>query len=99
MAKNGKKAMEFEAEMVERTKAFWQHDIELLREHAATLGIEELSPWDISFVSESLRKARYDIDDELLRPWFPLDQVMKGMFDIVERVMGLTVTEKKVEEI
>lgn len=99
MAKDGARAMAFETQMVERTRDFWQHDVALLREHAASLGMDGLSPWDVSFVSDSLRKARYDMDDELLRPWFPLDQVMKGMFDIVERVMGLTVTEKTVEEV
>ncbi len=99
MAKDGQKAMAFEARMVERTRDFWLHDIEMLRGHATALGLDELSPWDVSFVSESLRKARYDIDDELLRPWFSLDQVMQGMFDIVERVMGLTVTQKAIEEV
>lgn len=93
MAKTGERALEFERTLVERTRPFWKHDLELLRAHAEELGIEGFSPWDVSFVSEHLRKTRYDIDDEALRPYFPLDSVMQGMFEIVERVFGLSVEE------
>jgi len=42
----------------------------------------ELSPWDISFWAEVLRKEKYDLDQEKLRPWFPLDQVLNGLFNL-----------------
>ena len=94
MAKDGDRALDFERTLVGRTRPYWSHDLEMLREHAATLGIESLEPSDVSFVSEDLRKARYEIDDEKLRPYFPLDSVMQGMFEIVNRVFGLVVEEK-----
>lgn len=99
MAKTGQRARDFEEDLEERTRPFWEKDVAMLREHAATLGIERLQPWDVAFVSESLRKARFDIDDELLRPYFPLDSVMKGLFDLVERLFGLRVTETQMEEV
>ena len=45
----------------------------------------ELSPWDISFWSEVLRKEKYDLDQEKLRPWFPLDQVLDGLFNLCKK--------------
>ena len=44
-------------------------------------------------MAEKLRKAHFDLDDELLRPWFALDRVERGLFDIVERVFGFRVVE------
>ena len=53
----------------------------------------------MTFVSESLRRARFEIDDELVRPYFPLDRVLEGMFEVVRRVFGLVVKEKKAPEV
>jgi oligopeptidase A len=94
MAKSGEKATAFEEDMARRTRPFWQRDLGQLREHALSLGLDELEPWDVAFVAESLRKERYDIDDELLRPYFPLEAVLDGLFDLASRVFGLTVTQR-----
>lgn len=50
---------------------------------------EELMPWDFSFWSEALRKERYDLDEERLRPYFPLDAVQTALFDLAGRLYGL----------
>jgi oligopeptidase A len=99
MAGTGARAMEFEADLVERTRPFWEHDVDELRSHAAALGISDLEPWDVAFVMESLRKSRYDIDDEILRPYFPLEQVLAGMFEIVRRTFGFRIEERSIEEV
>ena len=99
MAGTGARAMEFESDMVARTRPFWQRDVEELTAHAASLGIDDLQPWDVSWVMENLRKARYDIDDEVLRPYFPLDQVLEGLFEIVRRAFGFRIVEKAIDEV
>jgi oligopeptidase A len=99
MAKSGARAMAFEEELVGRTRPYWERDVALLRDHARDVGIDPLRPWDVAFVAESLRKARYEISDELLRPFFPLPSVMQGLFRLVERVFGLTVSEKLIDEV
>jgi len=99
MARTGADALRFEKELTEKTRPFWSRDAEELKAHAAELGMDPLQPWDVSFVSERLRKARFEIDDELLRPYFPLDRVQDGLFEIVRRVFGVTVSEKQVEEV
>ncbi|MGM0536459.1 MAG: oligopeptidase A [Pseudomonadota bacterium] len=57
------------------------------------LGMETLAPWDVGFVSEKLREARYAISDEQLRPYFPAPRVVDGLFQVVERLYGVTFAE------
>ncbi|MDN6180736.1 MAG: oligopeptidase A [Halomonas subglaciescola] len=57
------------------------------------LGIKTLSPWDIGYASEKLREARHDISEEQLRPYFPAPQVISGLFQVVERLYGLSFAE------
>jgi len=99
MARTGARATAFEWDMVERTRPYHDRDVALLRGHAAALGIQELEPWDVSFVMERLRRERYEVDDEELRPYFPLDQVLRGLFEIVRRTFGFRVEERKIEEV
>mgnify|MGYP001828815811 FL=1 len=99
MARSGERAQAFEKDLAEKTRPFWESDVAALQEYARTLGMERLRPWDVSFVAESLRKERYAIDDELLRPYFPLERVEAGLFEIVRRVFGIRVEEKKIDEV
>jgi len=55
----------------------------------------ELSPWDISYWAEVLRKEKYDLDQEKLRPWFPLDQVLNGLFNLCKRLFEIQIEEAK----
>ena len=50
-----------------------------------------LAPWDVSFWAEQLRKERFDLDQEALRPWFPLPQVLSGLFALCERLFGIRI--------
>ena len=53
----------------------------IAREHKAPEA-DELAPWDIAYWSEKLRQSRFDLDQEALRPWFPLPQVLEGLFSL-----------------
>ncbi len=99
MAKTGERAFGFVEDMTQRTRPYWERDLVDLREHASVLGLSELEPWDAAFVSESLRRARFDIDDEVIRPYFPLDRVLDGMFEVARRVFGLVVREQRIPEV
>lgn len=52
---------------------------------------EDLKPWDVSYWSEQLRRRRFDLDSEALRPWFPLEQVLEGLFGLCERLFAIRV--------
>jgi len=53
-----------------------------------------LEPWDWRYYAEKVRKARYDLDDQELRPYFPLNRVRDGAFSVANRLYGITFTER-----
>ncbi len=75
---------------VERARAELAELVEFAR---AEHGLETLDPWDLSYYSEKLRQHRYQVGQEELRPYFPIDRVLPGMFAVVERLFGLSITE------
>ena len=54
----------------------------------------QLEAWDWWYYAEKLRKEKYDLDDELLKPYFELENVRKGMFDVANKLFGLTFEER-----
>jgi oligopeptidase A len=99
MARTLQRASEFEWDLVERTRPHWARDVSALQAHAARLGLDGLEPWDVAYVMETLRRERYDIDDEELRPWLPLERVLSGLFEIVRRTFGYRVVERPISEV
>ncbi len=99
MAGDGERAAAFEAEMALRTRPYWKRDADKLASHAQALGMGTLRPWDVAFVAEDLRRTEYELDDEDLRPFFPLEQVERGLFEIVQRLFGMRVTPRVIEEV
>ena len=69
-----------------------QSDLEDLRLLAAERGQQQpLAHWDLAFWAERLREARFDLTDEQLRPYFPLERVLEGLFDLTGRLFGIAV--------
>ncbi|MBW8782245.1 MAG: M3 family metallopeptidase [Verrucomicrobia bacterium] len=52
-----------------------------------------LKAWEVSYWSEKLRQSRYDFDDEVLRPYLPMNRVIAGLWELAHRVFGLRITE------
>ena len=100
MVKTGAAALAFVQGLAERTEPYWQDEIEALTAFARDeLGLGELEPWDVPYVIEKLRKAKFDLDEEELRPYFPLGRVLSGLFEIAHRLFGVTVTERDIKEL
>lgn len=94
MVKSGARAYAFTQELAERTKPYFEVERrEIARFAREELGIEDLKPWDVNFVSERMRAARFDFDDEALRPYFPLGAVLDGLFELVGRLFGVRIVE------
>ena len=55
----------------------------------------DLQPWDFSYYSHKLQMERYDIDAEMLRPYFQLEKVIEGVFGLANRLYGITFRENK----
>ena len=90
MAHTGKTAADFLQDLKRKTVSRFQNENEDLRAFAG----KELDPWDVGYYAEKQRAALYDFDEEALRPYFPLDKVVNGMFEIVHRLYGINVEEK-----
>ena len=58
-------------------------------------GLDKLQAWDLSYYAELLKQQRYNISDEELRPYFPENKVVTGLFDVVNRLFGLNIKESK----
>jgi oligopeptidase A len=91
MAHTGKHAQEFLSDLKQKTAGRFLEESDELRAFAGT----ELAPWDIAYYAEKQRAALYDFDEEALRPYFPLDRVVDGMFEVVHRLYGIRVVEKQ----
>ena len=97
MAQNGEKADNFVSELREKTDPFFQRENKELEEFKAEKTgkpCDALEPWEVGFWSEKLKKERYDFDDEDLRPYFPIQSVLEGMFELATKVFGLSIKEK-----
>ena len=97
MAKNGETALGFVEDLHQRVRPAFEADYRQLRDFkAATAGqpVDDLEPWESAYWAERQRKANYDLDDELLRPYFPVDGVMAGMFEIASRIFGISIRRK-----
>lgn len=55
----------------------------------------ELQPWDFAYYSHQLKKTLYHFDEEMLRPYFELSSVVKGVFSLAERLYGITFVKNK----
>jgi len=98
MAKSGARALAFIEDLRARCAApFAKECAELEAFRAAQIGASPgpLAPWELAFWSERLRKAQYDFDEEALRPYFPLDGVMNGLFDLCHRVFGIQTVRRE----
>ncbi|MCR4346335.1 MAG: oligopeptidase A [Sulfuricaulis sp.] len=100
MAKKVPEVLDFLNDLAQRAKSAAQKDFDELRHFARDAhGVERLEAWDIAYYSEKLQQAKYQLSQEDLRPYFPETRVVPGMFEVVERLYGLKVTEVKGVEV
>jgi len=93
MAKSPEKVFEFLNELLEKAKPYAQKEIEELKSLAKADGIEEIQSYDHAFYAEKLRKQKFDIDDEELKPYFQLEKVQEAVFGLAGKLFGLEFKE------
>ncbi len=97
MAKNGATARSFVTDLHDRIAKPFAGETRALQEfRAEATGTppQPLEPWEVAYWSERQRKVRYDFDAEELRPYFPIDGVLGGMFRLCESLFGLDIRER-----
>lgn len=96
MAKKPEQVISFLTELAIKAKPFGERDYKELVAFAKTeYGIEKLESWDVAYYSEKLRQKRFSISEEMLRPYFPAPKAISGMFEVVKRLYGINIVEKK----
>ncbi len=97
MAESPQQVQDFLTDLAEKSKAVAEQDYKELLEFAASEGVAELNAWDIPYYSEKLRLAKYDLSQEELKPYFPADTVINGMFNIVGRLFAVEFVANETE--
>ncbi|MFK5129688.1 oligopeptidase A [Glaesserella parasuis] len=96
MAENPTQVVDFLEGLANRSKEQGKKELAELKAFAKeSYGVSELQPWDIAFYSEKQKQALYAINDEELRPYFPEERVLSGLFELVKRIFGMRVEEQK----
>lgn len=95
MAQNPQQVLDFLTDLARRARPQGEQELEQLRAFAAKHhGRDTLNPWDITYYSEKQKQHLYAISDEQLRPYFPEQRVVNGLFEVVNRIYGITAEER-----
>jgi len=94
MAETPEKVHEFLNELLVKAKPAAEREFKQLEDFAKELdGIDQLQKWDGSYYSEKLKQKLFDLDDEKLKPYFKLENVIDGVFKVAEKLFGLKFEE------
>tara|TARA_B100001027_G_scaffold142684_1_gene99356 strand:- start:1943 stop:4030 length:2088 start_codon:yes stop_codon:yes gene_type:complete len=105
MAASGQAALDFGDEIFQKVRGQFEKEAEQLRRYkAAEEGLPVdlpslLEPWEVGYWAEKQRKASYAFDEEVLRPFFPIDRVISGMYEIAQQIFGLRIEERDTSKV
>lgn len=96
MAKSCDEVLGFLYELLDKSRAAADQEIEEVKAYAKQRdGLEDLKPWDLPFYRERIREDHYQLSDEELKPYFPIEKVIDGMFKIVSELFNVDILEIK----
>ena len=94
MAKDRKTVEEFIMQLLKPSLPYAKKDVKAVADYAKANGFtEKLMPWDFSYWSERLQKAEYSLDEELLKPYFQLENCIDAVYGLATRLYGITFHE------
>jgi len=94
MAKSPATVFDFSQNILDKALPAAKAELETLKAYGKEqLGLERLEKWDGSFVGEKLRQATFNFEEEVLKPYLPLQACVKGMFEIAHKLYGLNFSE------
>ncbi len=100
MAENPQQVLGFLNELAVKAKPQGEREVQALREFAKQeFDVSELNLWDIGYYSEKQKQHLFQISDEELRPYFPEEKAVAGLFEVLDRVFGMKVTEREGVEV
>ncbi len=93
MAKSSKEVSSFLSKLTKKAKKSALSDINDINDIAKEFNISKVKPWDIPYLSEKLKKRRFSITDEEIKQYFPINNVLKGLFNICNKIYDLDIIE------
>lgn len=94
MAGTPEKVFTFLTDLLEKARPFADKEFKQLEDFAKELdGLDHLEKWDSAFYSEKLKNKLFNLDDEKLKPYFKLENVINGAFTVAEKLYGLSFNE------
>ncbi len=94
MARTTDEVIQFLNDLAQRSRPQAQRELDELQAYAKEKhGMDDLQAWDIGYYAEKLRQERYDISQEMVKPYFPETRVIPGMFAVVERLYGIRIKQ------
>ncbi|TKI07190.1 oligopeptidase A [Martelella alba] len=95
MAQSPQQVLDFLTDLAKRARPQGEQELAQLRAFAAEhYGQHALQPWDLTYYGEKQKQFLYAISDEQLRPYFPEHRVISGLFEVVNRIYGVTAEER-----
>ncbi|MGH8505521.1 MAG: M3 family metallopeptidase [Stenotrophobium sp.] len=92
MAESPGEVEHFLLDLAQRARAGAQHELDELKNFACDRdGLEDFQPWDSAYYAEKLKEEKLGLSEEELRPYFPAPQVIRGMFDLVQKLYGVRI--------
>ncbi len=92
MVESPQQVLDFLTDLAKRAKPIATKEIAEVKAFGkAECGIDDPQVWDMAFISDKLKQQNYAISDEDLKPYFPADKVIPGMFDVVGKLFGITI--------
>ncbi len=96
MAQTTDQVLGFLNDLASKAKPQGQREVEELRQFAESeFGVKQLELWDIAYYSEKQKQHLFEISDEELRPYFPEQKVVNGLFEVLSRLFGMQVKERQ----
>ena len=96
MAGSSGRVNEFLGELASRAMPYAKKDYETINAYARSQGLSgNVMPWDFGFYQNKYKTAHYDLNDEMIRPYFQLEKVEKGVFLLADKLFGLEFKENK----
>lgn len=90
MAASPKKVIDFLDDLLEKSFGYAKKDVRFLADYAREKdGIEELMPWDHAYYAEKVKKEKFDLSDDELKPYFELKSVLNGAFTIAQKLYNI----------
>ncbi len=92
MADSVPQVLAFLHDLAQRAKPYGAADLAELTQFAKTeLGFDTVEPWDIAYISEKLKQARYSFSDDEVKQYFPEPKVLGGLFSVIERLFSVQI--------